>query len=138
MGTTTQIKEPVIFFDGVCNLCNASVNFIIARDKKGLFRFSSLQSLHAKDVLPEKFTSGDQPPSLVLFNDGDVLIKSTAALTIARHLSGLWPILYLFMIIPNFIRHAVYDFIAKNRYRWFGKRDECMLPTPELRDRFID
>lgn len=137
MGTNTQIENPVIFFDGVCNLCNASVNFIIKRDKKKLFRFSSLQSDFASKALPESLTKEAELQSLVLLKDG-ILVKSTAALTIARELSGLWPILYVFIVIPRFIRHFIYDLIAKNRYNWFGKKDQCMIPTPELKERFVD
>lgn len=138
MGSDTSIEQdPVIFFDGVCNLCNASVNFIIKRDRKAHFKFSSLQSDYAKEILPEELVRSNKLPSLIL-HDQSLKIKSTAALTIARSLNGLWPLLYIFIIIPPFIRHFFYDIIATNRYRWFGKKDECMIPTPELRDRFID
>ncbi len=137
MGKNTQITHPTIFFDGVCNLCNSSVNFIIKRDKEKRFRFSSLQGNYASEVLPEEYVNAEKLPSLVLL-DENLKTKSTAALTIARHLSGFWPLLYGFMIIPAFIRHFFYDLVAKNRYRWFGKKDQCMIPTPELKDRFID
>lgn len=137
MDTIAQIA-PVVFFDGLCNLCNASVNFILERDKKGIFRFASLQGDFAKKTLPTDYTRQHDLPSLVLLMNGKILVKSTAALTIARHLLGLWPVLYTFIIIPPFIRHAVYNFIARNRYRWFGKKEECTLPTPELKARFFD
>ena len=138
MGADNSINNTAtIFFDGVCNLCNASVQFIIKRDHSRKFRFASLQSDFAKKTLPEAYLSSEKPPTLVLMDQG-FKVKSTAALTIAKNLSGLWPILYVFIIIPPFIRHFVYDLIAKNRYRMFGKRDECMLPSPEVKDLFVD
>lgn len=137
MGANTPIKHPVIFFDGVCNLCNSSINFIIQRDKKRRFKFSPLQGQYAAKVLPLKYVGKDSLPSLILF-DQEAKIKSTAALNIAKHLSGLWPVLYIFILIPAFIRHFFYDFVAKNRYNWFGRKEQCMIPTPELKDRFID
>lgn len=137
MGSDTPIERPVIFFDGFCNLCNASVNFIIKRDKNAYFRFSSLQGSYASEALPKEYIDTDNLPSLILM-DKKVRIKSTAALTIAKNLRGLWPLLYVFMIIPAFLRHFIYDLVAKNRYKWFGKKEECMIPTPELKDRFID
>ena len=137
MGTNTQIKNPVIFFDGVCNLCNASVNFIIKRDRKAYYKFSSLQSSYAGKMLPEHLTESTKLQSLVVL-DNKMLIKSTAALSIAQHLSGLWPLLYTFIIVPPFIRHFLYDLIARNRYKLFGKKDECMIPAPELKNLFID
>lgn len=137
MGDNNQVENPVIFFDGVCNLCNASVMFIIKRDRYKHFKFSSLQSDFAAKTLPESLTKRASLQSLVLL-DNKILVKSTAALTIAKKLSGLWPVFYVFVVIPPFIRHSVYDLIAKNRYRWFGKKDQCMIPTPELKERFID
>ncbi len=137
MGSDTQIKQPVIFFDGVCNLCNSSINFIIKRDKKKYFKFSSLQGNYATETLPSKFIETGNLPSLILL-DENIKIKSTAALSIARHLSGLWPLFYGLIIVPAFIRHFFYDLVAKNRYKWFGKKDQCMVPTPELKDRFMD
>lgn len=138
MGADTQVEHPVIFFDGVCNLCNASVQFILKRDKAGFFKFSSLQSRYAQEKLPIGLRSDGKLPSLVLMSGNNIRTKSTAALTITKHLSGLWPALYIFIIIPPFIRHFFYDLIAKNRYRLFGKREECMVPSAALRSRFID
>ncbi len=137
MGTHTKVDGPVIFFDGVCNLCNASVTFIIKRDRKHFFKFSSLQSRYAGEVLPNDFIKNNLQ-TLVLIINGQILIKSSAALTIARHLSGLWSVLYVLMIIPPFVRHFIYDLVAKNRYKLFGKKDQCVISTPELRDHFID
>ena len=138
MGTDNQVTHPVIFFDGVCNLCNASVSFIIKRDRKKLFHFSSLQSSYAKNMLAPSFTQEGELQSLVMLKDGHTLTRSTAALTIARHLSGLWPALYAFIILPRFLRDPIYDLIARNRYRLFGKKNECMIPAPGVKDQFIN
>ena len=138
MDTATEVKNPVIFFDGVCNLCNTSVQFIIKRDKADQFRFASLQSEYAQEVLPNDLTVPEALQSIILRHNGKIMKKSTAALTIAKKLSGGWPLLYAFIIIPKFIRAFIYDLIAKNRYRMFGKKNECMIPTPELKHRFVE
>ena len=138
MGSVDQVDKPILFFDGVCNLCNSSVQFIIRRDRNERFLFASLQSEKAKKTLPAKYRVEDDLKSLVL-KDGDRLkTKSSAALTIARDLSGLWPLLYLLMIIPKALRDFVYDLIARNRYNWFGKKDACMIPTTDLKSRFVE
>ena len=132
----------VILFDGVCNLCNSSVNFIIDRDKSGKFKFSALQSEEARPYLERAGRSPDDPESLlqslVLIEGENYYTRSTAALKIARHLDGLWPLTYGFIIIPKFIRDKAYDWVARNRYRWFGRLDACRIPTPDLRKRFLD
>ncbi|WP_424963726.1 thiol-disulfide oxidoreductase DCC family protein [Ekhidna sp.] len=138
MGTDYSIKKSIILFDGVCNLCNASVQFVIKRDKKKQFLFASLQSDFAEENLPKKYISSNALQSIVLKDGDHIKTKSTAALTIARRLSGLWPMLYLFIIVPKFLRDWVYDIVARNRYKWFGKKDQCMIPSPELKDRFFD
>ncbi|KAJ1401100.1 thiol-disulfide oxidoreductase DCC [Ochromonadaceae sp. CCMP2298] len=132
------MTKPVIFFDGLCNLCNSSVQFVIERDKNKKFLFASLQSELAKNNLPEALIGEDSLQTIVLKKDDKLLTKSTAALTIARTLSGLWPMLYLFILVPSFIRDFVYDLIGKNRYKWFGKKDHCMIPSKELKSRFLD
>jgi predicted DCC family thiol-disulfide oxidoreductase YuxK len=128
-----KIEYPILFFDGVCNLCDSSVKFIINNDSQGRIKIAPLQSNLAEMVLPEK----PKFDSLVLFENGKVYYKSAAALRIALKLDGLWKVLGVFLIIPYPIRDLVYDFIAQNRYRWFGKKDECMLPTPEVKSRFL-
>lgn len=138
MGAFTAMKQQIIFFDGVCNLCNGAVQFIIKRDTKKTFQFASLQSAFAHDQLKEHQIDVTALQSIVLKSGNTIYTKSTAALRIAKQLSGGWPLLYSFMIIPAFIRDWVYDGIAKNRYRWFGKQDVCMVPTPDLKDRFLD
>lgn len=131
-------NNPVIFFDGVCNLCNASVQFTIEHDKKNVFKFTALQGEYAKKILPQFSVDLNKIDSIVLIEDKEFYTKSTAALKIARRLSGLWPILYVFIIIPKFIRDWFYDFIAKNRYKWWGKQESCWVPTPDLQSKFYD
>ena len=131
-------KNPVIFFDGVCNLCNASVQFAIERDKKNFFRFTALQGEYAKKTLPQFKVDLNKIDSIVLVENKELYTKSSAALRIARKLNGLWPMLYIFIIIPKFIRDWVYDLIAKNRYKWWGRQESCLVPTPELRQKFYD
>jgi predicted DCC family thiol-disulfide oxidoreductase YuxK len=131
-------SPPVIFFDGVCNLCNGFVQFTIKRDKKSHFKFASLQSETAKKMLPENFFADQKLSSVVLLEDGKFFSKSTAALHILRGLDGPLKLLYAFIIVPPVVRNLVYDVIARYRYRWFGKRESCMIPTPELKNRFLD
>jgi predicted DCC family thiol-disulfide oxidoreductase YuxK len=132
------MPAPVIYFDGVCNLCSSSVQFILKRDKKSLFRFAALQGNAGRQMLQEAGFNQVEPESVILQENGKIYAHSTAALKIARHLSGLWPLLYGFIIVPTFIRDGVYRYIARNRYRWFGKKEECWLPRPEWRVRFLD
>ncbi len=131
-------NHPVLLFDGVCNLCNGAVQFIIQRDPEGAFRFASLQSKAAGQLL-EQFPEAPRDVStIILIEKGKIYTRTDAALRAARRLPGLWPALYALIIIPRPIRNAVYDWIARNRYRWFGKKDQCMAPTPELRERFLE
>ena len=132
----TQDK-PVIFFDGVCNLCNSSVQFILKKDTKNIFLFSSLQSDAAKDILLQYNLENFDLSSIILLDNGIIYQKSTAILKITKRLKGIYKCFYLFIIIPKFIRDAMYSFIAKNRYKWFGKRVSCMLPTKEITLRFL-
>lgn len=130
---------PVVLFDGVCNLCTASVQFIVARDPRGTIRFASLQSRAAGRLLaPLGVTPAPEPQTVLLLEDGRLYTRSTAALRIARKLSGLWPLLIVFLAVPRPLRDAVYDFIGRHRYRWFGRTEACWLPTPALRARFLD
>ena len=130
--------KPVILFDGVCNLCNGSVQYVIRHDRNGLFRFASLQSDAGQHLLQQYNLPSTDFTSFVLVQDGKAYTKSTAALKVARKLSGPVRLLYGFIIVPPFIRDAVYNFIAKNRYKWFGKKDSCMIPTPGLKNRFLN
>lgn len=138
MGANPEIAErQTIFFDGVCNLCNSSVNFVIDRDKKEKFTFAALQSDYAKSQLGEAVNL-DELESIVLQKNGRTYTRSDAALEIARGLGGGWTFLYGFKLLPRFLRDWAYDLIARNRYRWFGKRESCRMPTPALKARFLD
>jgi predicted DCC family thiol-disulfide oxidoreductase YuxK len=131
------VTESVILFDGVCNLCNGFVQFVIARDPAGRFRFAPLQSDAARRLLGGRDAPQEWPDSIVLVEDGGVFTRSTAALRVARGLRFPWPLAYAFVGVPRPLRDWVYDIVARNRHRWFGRRDVCMLQTPELRARFI-
>ena len=135
MGATTT--HPVILFDGECNLCNASVDFVMRRDRSGRFRFASLQSAIARELLGARRSAAAQPDSVVLVDNGSIHERSSAPLRILRSLGFPWSLFYAFMLIPRPIRDWVYDRIARNRYRWFGKRDTCRLPTPAESARFL-
>ncbi len=130
--------NPLVLFDGLCNLCNASVQWIIARDPKALHRFASLQSEPARRALQRANAPAALPDSIILIDAQGLHTKSTAALRIARRLGFPWSVAALALVLPKFLRDSLYDFIAARRYSWFGKRDACMIPTPELRKRFID
>lgn len=127
--------HPILFFDGVCNLCNGFVTFIIRHDRRGLFRFAPLQSTHGEAARQAIGPTGGD--TLILFHKGRYHTRSGAALRIAALLGWPWRALAALFIFPPFIRDAVYRTVARNRYRWFGKRDACMLPTPELQGRFL-
>ncbi len=132
------MTQTVIFFDGVCNLCQGSVQFVIQHDPKRYFRYASLQGQAGTEILKQQGLSVEEYDSFLLWENGKIYTRSTAALRVCRKLSGLWPILYLFILVPTFIRDAVYNWVARNRYRWFGKQETCWVPTPELRSLFID
>ena len=126
-----------ILFDGVCNLCNGFVQFVIARDPHARFRFAALGSPAAEEMLRRADVAGPVPDSIVLIEGERAWFRSDAALRIARGLPFPWPLASACLIVPRFIRDAVYDAIARRRYRWFGRRDTCMVPTPELTSRFL-
>jgi predicted DCC family thiol-disulfide oxidoreductase YuxK len=126
----------IILFDGVCNVCNEFVQFVIKRDPEGYFQFASLQSEAGKQLL-KKYQLPDSLETVVLIENDKAYTYSTAPLRVTRHLRGLWKIGFVFIIVPPFIRHAIYRFIARNRYRWFGKKESCMMPTPAIEARFL-
>ena len=128
----------VILFDGVCNLCNFFVQFVIERDKNNIFKFASLQSDYSKKLLNRFGTDNSKIDSVILYSGDRIFTESTAALKILKQLGGGWQLMYVFIILPKFMRDAVYRLIARNRYKWFGKKDSCMLPTPELKNKFIE
>ncbi|MEG0259482.1 MAG: thiol-disulfide oxidoreductase DCC family protein [Lysinibacillus sp.] len=126
----------IILFDGICNFCDSSVQFIIKRDHQGYFRFASIQSEIGQKILQQQ----DVPESIdsvILIEGNQVFIESTAALKISRRLDRLWPLCYVFLMVPPFIRDGCYRIFAKRRYRWFGKKESCMLPNLEERQRFL-
>ncbi len=129
--------QPIILFDGVCNFCNGAVNFTIKRDKKATIKFAALQSETGRQLVQQYGFPADDMRSFLFIKNGKVYNKSTAALRVCRHLKGLWPLCYGFIIVPAIIRNGIYDWIAKNRYKWFGERQECMIPSPEVRARFL-
>ncbi len=132
-------EQPILFFDGVCNLCDGFVQKIIKNDSKELFRFSSLQSGAGASLL--RFINekeGAVPDSLILLYKGQYYKKSDAVLKVGKLLGGKWSLIAAGKIIPAYIRDLMYDFVAKNRYKWFGKQDNCMIPRPELKTRFLD
>ena len=130
------MNTPIILFDGKCNLCNSGINFVIARDHKKRFKFSFLNSNRSKKLLQEFGESYKKVNSIILIENQKAYSKSAAVLRIAKHLGGLYPLLYMFVIIPPVIRNFVYDVIARNRYKWFGKNDTCGINTPD-EDRFF-
>jgi predicted DCC family thiol-disulfide oxidoreductase YuxK len=128
----------IIFFDGVCNLCNGFVDYIIRHDKKGYFLFTSLQSQKAGEMLKPFHMEATVSEGVILLENGRLYFRSEAGLRILKRLSGMHRLLYFFIIVPRFIRDKVYDFIASNRYRWFGKKEQCRIPEPGERERFVE
>jgi predicted DCC family thiol-disulfide oxidoreductase YuxK len=131
-------NQPVILFDGICNLCNRSVQFVLRHDKKKRFLFSSLQSTTGNAYLKQFTLPEADFHSFILVEGNNYTTQSTAALRVLKLLGNGWALFYAFIIVPKFIRDVVYRFIAKNRYRWFGKRESCWLPTTALKNRFLD
>jgi predicted DCC family thiol-disulfide oxidoreductase YuxK len=127
----------LILFDGVCNLCNGFVNFVIDRDSQNHFKFAALQSPTGQKVLQEQNLQTADFQTVILLKDNGILKKSDAVLEISRHLDGPLKYLQYFKFVPRFIRDLVYDFVAANRYRFFGKQDSCRIPTPELKAKFV-
>ena len=139
MDTSDPLKGNIlILFDGFCNLCNGFVQFIIRRDPNAVFRFASLQSDLARRQLISHGLDPEALHSVIVIAGGTLYQRSEAVLQIAKALPGLWPIMGVFRIFPRFVRDGIYDLVASSRYRWFGRRDECMLPDPSLKKRFLD
>jgi predicted DCC family thiol-disulfide oxidoreductase YuxK len=133
----TLDKEKIVLFDGVCNYCNSMINYAIRNDKKGVLKFATLQSEAGKQ-LKSKYSIPAEIDSVIFIENGKVFTYSDAAIHISRYLR--WPAkaLYGLIIVPKFIRQPVYKWIARNRYKWFGKREECMIPSPDIKSRFLD
>jgi predicted DCC family thiol-disulfide oxidoreductase YuxK len=130
-------NNPIILFDGVCNFCNGAINFVLKQDKKGIFRFAPLQSEAGQKLLKEYNLSTKEFDSFVLIDDGKVYKKSAASLRVMNKLPWYWKEAQILRIVPTGLRDAIYDFIARNRYKWFGKKEQCMIPTPEMRSKFL-
>lgn len=128
----------IVLFDGVCNFCSGSVLFIIKHDPKGYFRFAALQNKAGEQIMEEYGVGIDRPESIILVENDRLWYRSAAALRIARKLRRGWPLFYGFIIVPPVIRDFFYNVVARNRYRWFGKKEACFVPTQKIRERFID
>ena len=136
--TQERNQKPIILFDGVCNLCNRSVQFILKKDKRKKFLFATLQGTKGREILQKFSLPANYLNSFILADGEKIYTKSTAALRMLKILGRGWNLFYMFIIIPPFIRDTVYNMIAKYRYKWFGKKDLCMVPGPEVRERFIE
>ncbi|MDF9797544.1 putative DCC family thiol-disulfide oxidoreductase YuxK [Catalinimonas alkaloidigena] len=134
----SDIYHDIVLFDGVCILCNHAVSFIINRDKHKRFKFASLQSSFGIEIQKKYCLQTHTMDSLVLFSKNKSYLKSRAALEIAKKLNGLWPIVYIFILVPPPVRNTVYDLLAKYRYNIFGKSESCNYPSDELKERFIE
>ena len=132
-------NKKIILFDGVCNLCNSAVQFVIKHDNKDVFRFVALQSELGQQILKHIGVNPANIDSIVLYEPGVAYYcKSSAAIEMARSLGGFWHFGTVFRIIPTAIRNLLYDYVAKNRYNWYGKKESCMVPTPELKIKFLE
>ncbi|MFN7115215.1 MAG: thiol-disulfide oxidoreductase DCC family protein [Saprospiraceae bacterium] len=131
------VDKPILLFDGVCNLCNGFVQFIIQRDPQAKFRFAALQSPVGQQLLQAARMPTQELSTVVLWENGRFYTHSDVPLRVVQYLGGLWQLLYVFKIIPKSLRDKLYNWIARNRYRWFGQKESCMIPTPELKARFL-
>lgn len=137
LSMNTEDGLPIIFFDGLCNLCSSAVQFILRNDPAAYFRFCSLQSEAATSILEGRLVVGKVPDTVVLVEGGKLYVRSTAALRIARHLKAPWNYFAWLLAVPVPIRDMVYNLISANRFRFFGRRTACLIPSPALRSRFI-
>jgi len=128
----------ILLFDGVCNLCSGSVFFIIKRERNKLIRYAAVKSTQGKLLLKKYGIKDDYLGSLIFIDDGKAYFKSTGALRLCKYLKSLWPLLYALIVVPSFLRNSVYDFVAKNRYQWFGRKESCMFPIVELKSLFLN
>lgn len=130
-------QESIILFDGVCNLCSHSTNFIIQHDPQHRFKFAPLQSVAGQALLRQYHLPAEKLTSVILIEHGRVYDRSTAVLRMARRLNKLWPLAYCLMVVPPFLRDTIYNWVARHRYQWFGQRDTCMIPTSDVKARFL-
>lgn len=135
---SSDLKDKgLVMFDGVCNFCNSSINFIIRNDKTDHFRFLTLQSERGQKIIKQYNLDPENLQTVILLENGRIYTRSTAALRIARKLKGGWKLFYGFIIVPAVLRDFFYNIISKNRYKWWGKKESCMIPTPEVRQKFL-
>ena len=130
-------EHPILLFDGVCNLCNHFVQFVIQRDPEAVFRFAPLQSDIGRQLSEQAGLPLGELNTVVLYTGDQFYTHSDVALEVVRRLPGFWPLLYGFKVLPKFLRDAGYNWVAQNRYRWFGRKESCMVPTPDLKRRFL-
>ena len=138
MPTESPDDESTVLFDGVCNLCSGFVQFVLPRDEAGKYRFASLQSDAGQALLAEHDLPRDDLESVVLIEDGESHVKSAAIIRIATGLGGAYRLLSPFRYVPRSLRDRIYDFVADHRYRWFGKKDRCMMPSEDVESRFLE
>jgi predicted DCC family thiol-disulfide oxidoreductase YuxK len=131
-------QQPIILFDGVCNFCNSAVNFTIKRNTRANIQFAAMQSDAGQRILKQYSLPLNEMQSFIFIDQGNVYFQSTAAIRVCRYLRGLWPLCFGFMIVPKFIRDGIYNWIARNRYKWFGVRQECMIPAADVKARFLN
>jgi len=135
--TEIENTKAIVLFDGVCNFCNTSINFTIKHDTQNYFVFAPLQSEKGKELLRNYNLDKAEMNSFVLIENNKAYTKSTASLRLIKHFNRLYPLLYGFIIVPRFVRDAVYDYVSRNRYQWFGKSETCMVPNEEMKKKFI-
>lgn len=130
--------KKIILFDGVCNLCDNTVQFIIKKDKKDLFRFVAIQSDLGQDIINYIGVDTSKTDSILLYEPGEAYYyKAEAAIKIAKALGGIYSLMGMFSVLPKSLSNAVYDYVARNRYKWYGRKEECMIPTPEMKAKFL-
>lgn len=130
-------KRHIILFDGICTLCNRHVQTIIGKDRKGIFKFAALQSAVGNKLVKELNLPENNFKTLIYIKNDRYFLRSDAFLEVVKTLGGSWQVLYTFKIVPKFIRDGIYNIVAQNRYKWFGKEEKCLVPTPELKSRFL-
>jgi predicted DCC family thiol-disulfide oxidoreductase YuxK len=134
----TQTPDNLILFDGVCNLCSASVQFVIRHDPAGKFRFAAIQSQVGREIFQSHGLDPADLQTFVFITSGRIFLRSDAAIEVVSRFGGAWRFLRVFQFVPRIVRDSIYSIIARNRYRWFGRKEVCMIPTPEIKERFLE
>ena len=133
----TKIPDNLVLFDGLCNLCSGLVHFVIRHDPAARFRFAAIQSEVGREIFQSHGLDPAELQTFVFIADGRIFLRSDAAIEVVSRFAGWWSSLGLFRFVPRWVRDPIYSFVARNRYRWFGRREVCMLPTPEIKERFF-